>query len=123
MDEQPNSSYGLRLSPRAPTWRRGGPPSQGRVFQTTQQSNNPPRNTSNACFNRGQEGHFARNFPRCQNHTGTANLIDLEDDEYYIELEPSDPVNDVCTRLEALTIDQQSQLAKDMGVKEDFPTA
>ena len=108
---------------RAPTWRRGGPPSQGRVFQTTQRSNNPPRSTNNACFNCGQEGHFSCNCPRRQNRTGTANLIDLEEDEYYAEPEPSDPVNDVRTRLEALTIDQQSQLAKDMGVKEDFPTA
>ena len=63
------------------------------------------------------------NCPCCQNRTGTANLIDLDDDEYFIEPEPSDPVNKVCTRLEALTIDQQSQLAKDMGIKEDFPTA
>ena len=71
----------------------------------------------------GGDRHFACNCSCLQNHPGTANLIDLEDDEYYIEPEPSDPVNDVCTRLEALTIDQQSQLAKDMGVKEDFPTA
>ena len=107
----------------APTWRRGGPPSRGRVFQTTQRSNNPPRSTSNACFNCGQEGHFAHNCTCQQNCPGTVNLIDLEDDEYYIEPEPSDPVNNIHTRLEALTIDQQSQLAKDMGVKEVFLTA
>ena len=88
-----------------PTWRRGGPPSRGRVFQTTQRSNNPPRSTSNACFNCGQEGHFACKCTHWQNRPGTANLIDLEDDEYYAEPEPSDPVNDICTRLEALTID------------------
>ena len=90
----------------------------------------PPRNTgNNACFQCGQQGHFARNCPQRQRRNNNyANLIDFNDDdqEYYDNYAPQQPVNpvdDIKARLAHLSGDDKAKLAEEMGVDEDFPTA
>ena len=108
---------------RAPNWQeRGEGPARGRAA-TTQ---GPPRRNSNgACFQCGQQGHFARNCPMRQRRD-YANLIDFnEDDQEYFGSEPSEdnPVEDIKARLACLGKEAKAKLADEMGVTEDFPLA
>ena len=89
-----------------------------------------PRNSgNNACFQCGQQGHFARNCPqRQQRNNNYANLIDFnnDDQEYYDNYAPQQPVNpvdDIKAQLAHLSGDDKAKLAEEMGVDEDFPTA
>ena len=114
---------------RAPNnWRgrgRGGP-TRGNVANAQ-----GPRHNSgnNACFQCGQQGHFARNCPQRQRRNNNyANLIDFNDDdqEYYDNYapqQPTNPVDDIKARLAHLSGDDKAKLAEEMGVDEDFPTA
>jgi hypothetical protein len=77
-------------------------------------------------------GHFARNCPqgrqnRCFNANQT-NLIDF-DDEYDEDLAAfeaacnKDQVTMVKEQFNAMTLEQKSKLADELGVSEDFPSA
>ena len=82
----------------------------------------------NACFQCGQQGHFARNCPQRQQHNNYANLIDFNDNDqkYYDNYTPQQPVNplgDIKARLTHLSGDDKAKLAEEMGIDEDFPTA
>ena len=90
----------------------------------------PPHNSgSNACFQCGQQGHFARNcLQRQRRNNNYANLIDFNDDdqEYYDNYAPqqsTNPVDDIKARLAHLSGDDKAKLAEEMGVDEDFPAA
>ena len=115
---------------RAPTnWRGRG--RGGAVRGNVANAQGPPRNSgNNACFQCGQQGHFARNCPQRQrrNNNNYANLIDFNDDdqEYYDNYAPQqlvNPVDDIKARLAHLSGDDKAKLAEEMGVDEDFPTA
>ena len=105
---------------RAPTWHLGGRGGfrggfQGRVAQT----NRPPL----TCFNCRREGHFAQNcFQRRQTN---ANLIDFQDNASKTTLIPNegDPIAQLCSKINAMTIDDRMKLVQEMGVAEDFPSA
>ena len=106
-----------------PNWcGHGGGPARERAA-TTQRP--PCRNSNGACFQCGQQGHFARNCPIRQKCNYT-NLIDFnEDDQEYFDLEPSEPnpVDDIKACLAHLGRDTKAKLADKMGVTEDFPLA
>ena len=78
-----------------------------------------------ACFECGQMGHFTRNCPRKPRRTNI-NLINLQeegpsDDEVMPPMRGR--VASVKDQLTQMTDKEQEQLAKEMGVAEDFPTA
>jgi len=99
---------------------------QGRgQFRSNAAATGPPRGTTNnTCFKCRQTGHFARNCPHRHQGCAGANLIDFNDEfDSYEELEPVDQVAQVRNQLNSMTLDDKAQLAEEMGVAEDFPTA
>ena len=108
---------------RAPNWHGcGGGPTRGRAATT---QGPPCRNSNRACFQCGQQGHFARNCPMRQ-RCNYANLIDFnKDNQEYFGSEPSedDLVEDIKACLARLGKEAKAKLADEMGVTEDFPLA
>jgi len=69
-------------------------------------------------------GHFAQNCPHCRQGCTGANLINFNDEfNSYEELEPVDQITQVQNQLNLMTLNDKAQLAEEMGVAEDFPTA
>ncbi len=87
-------------------------------------------NTSNACFQCGEEGHYARNCPKCRQsnqYNQTANLIDFNNEQNYMDtnIVEEDPVEALQTQLNSLSTENREKLAIAMGGgnQQDFPSA
>ena len=104
---------------------------QGNHPQTNFQGNVAATgNPSNACFQCGEEGHYARNCPkRCPNnqYNRMANLIDFNDNQNYADtnITEEDPVEALQAQLNSLSTENREKLALAMGGgnQQDFPSA
>ncbi len=104
---------------------------QGNCPQTNFQGNTATTgNSSNACFQCGEVGHFARNcLKHCQNsqYNCTANLIDFNDNQSYNDtnIVEEDPVEALQTQLNSLSTQDREKLTITMGGgdQQDFPSA
>ena len=110
-------------------WRqRGGPPARGNVLALGYGNSSQTQ-----CFNCGKEGHYAWNCPQKrlqpwnERHNRQANLIDLQEEgEQDYEMQDAqepDSVAAVRAQLEAMPLEDQICLVKEMGVSQDFPSA
>ncbi len=105
-------------------------------YQSNQTQYNPQGNatttgnTSNACFQCREEGHYARNCPKhrqSNQYNRTANLIDFNNDQNYPDnnVVEEDPVEALQTQLNSLSTKNREKLAIAMGGgnQQDFPSA
>src|SRR6266446_4753539 len=87
-------------------------------------------NSSNACFQCGEVGHFTSNCPKCRQggqYNRTANLIDFNDGQVFPKTEAieEDPVKALQAQLNYLSTENREKLALAMGGgdRQDFPSA
>jgi len=87
-------------------------------------------NSSNTCFQCGEEGHYARNCPKhCPNsqYNRTANLINFNNNQNYADtnIVEKDPVETLQAQLNSLSTENREKLAIAMGGgnQQDFPSA
>ena len=95
---------------RNPNYRGRGQGYRGNVTQTQR-----PNNGNNACFQCGNEGHYARNCP--QKQKVQANLIDFDENTNWEEMSTmvEETLQDKVTQLKAslsnLSLEEKEQLA------------
>ncbi len=87
-------------------------------------------NSSNTCFQCGEEGHFTRNCPKRRQggqYNRTANLIDFNNNQNFAEPDTAeeDPVEVLQAQLNSLSTENREKLALAMGGgdRQDFPSA
>jgi len=89
-------------------------------------------NSNGACFNCRQQGHFAHNCPQKQcfpTSANNANLLDFNKDDAnsgFFDQEPEqeqDRIAFMKTQLNAMSLEDKTKLAKELGVSEDFQSA
>jgi len=99
--------------------------SQLQPVQTSQPRTTNSGNTSNACFQCRQVGHFARNCPSRQRTN--ANLInpDIEkgNEEQYAQEHPQNHIAQMKAVLAQMSLSKKAEMAQQMGAAESFLTA